>query len=51
VTSRGFGALEMEQIATWIDRALKAAEDEAELGKINAEVAALCTKFPVPGLD
>ena len=51
VTSRGFGAPEMEKIATWIDRALKAAEDEAELGKINAEVAALCAKFPVPGLD
>jgi len=51
VTSRGFGAPEMEKIATWIDRALKAAEDEAELGKINGEVAALCAKFPVPGLD
>jgi glycine hydroxymethyltransferase len=51
VTSRGFGAPEMEKIATWIDRALKAAEDEAELGKINDEVAALCAKFPVPGLD
>jgi glycine hydroxymethyltransferase len=51
VTSRGFGAGEMEKIADWMDRAVKAVENEAELAKINAEVSALCAKFPVPGLE
>lgn len=51
VTSRGFGRAEMEKIADWMDRTLQAADDESELKKINAEVAALCAKFPVPGLD
>jgi len=51
VTSRGFGSAEMEKIADWMDRALQAVEDEATLAKINAEVTALCAKFPVPGLD
>jgi glycine hydroxymethyltransferase len=51
VTSRGFGPAEMEKIADWMDRALQAGDDGAELSRINAEVAALCAKFPVPGLD
>ncbi len=51
VTSRGFGAAEMEKIAEWMDRTLQSVEDEAALLKINAEVSALCAKFPVPGLD
>ena len=51
VTSRGFGPAEMEKIADWMDRAVKAVDDEATLAKINAEVSALCAKFPVPGLD
>jgi glycine hydroxymethyltransferase len=51
VTSRGFGPAEMEKIADWMDRTLQAADDEDELKRINAEVTALCAKFPVPGLD
>jgi glycine hydroxymethyltransferase len=51
VTSRGFGPAEMEKIADWIDRAVRAPADEAALAKINAEVSALCSTFPVPGLD
>jgi len=51
VTSRGFGPAEMEKIADWIDRAVKAPADEAALAKINVEVSALCATFPVPGLD
>ena len=42
---------EMEKIAEWMDRAVKAVEEESTLAKINAEVTALCAKFPVPGLD
>ena len=51
VTSRGFGPAEMEKIADWMDRALAAIDDEAALATINKEVAALCSRFPVPGLD
>jgi len=51
VTSRGFGPAEMEKIAEWMDRAVKAVNDDAALAKINAEVTALCAQFPVPGLD
>jgi len=51
VTSRGFGPAEMEKIADWMDRSLKAADNDAELTKIAGEVAALCENFPVPGLD
>ena len=51
VTSRGFGAAEMEKIADWMDRAVKAVDDDPALAAINAEVSVLCSKFPVPGLD
>jgi len=51
VTSRGFGPAEMEKIAGWMDRALQAADDEKALLAIAAEVKALCSTFPVPGLD
>lgn len=51
VTSRGFGAAEMEALAGWIDRAVAAVDREAELDAIRAEVAVLCARFPVPGLD
>ena len=51
VTSRGFGKDEMVKLAAWMDRAVKAVDDEAALAAINKEVAALCAKFPVPGID
>ena len=48
LTTRGMKEAEMVQIAGWIDRALKAKDDAAELAKIQAEVFALSAKFGVP---
>ncbi len=58
VTSRGFGAPEMKQLAAWIDRVASARADE-DTDKdarirvnrdIAAEVRALCDRYPAPGL-
>jgi len=46
-TSRGLKEAEMEQVANWIDRALKNTGNEAELAAIRGEVKALCRKFPL----
>jgi len=50
ITSRGMGKAEMEQLATWIDRVVANATNEAEIAKVAGEVKALCSKFPAPGL-
>ncbi|MBX6390444.1 MAG: serine hydroxymethyltransferase [Frankia sp.] len=51
VTTRGMGAAEMRQIASWIDQAVKAAGDgdEAVLAQIASEVRELTAAFPMPG--
>jgi glycine hydroxymethyltransferase len=51
VTSRGFGPEEMAQVARWIAQVLHAPEDEALRRRIREEVAHLCSRFPVPGLE
>ena len=59
VTSRGFGAAEMGQLAAWIDRvattrADEKADKESRIGvnrEIAAEVRELCDRFPAPGLE
>jgi len=58
VTSRGFGAAQMKQVAAWIDRVATARADENAdketrirvNREIAAEVRALCDRFPAPGL-
>ncbi len=58
ITSRGFGASEMVQLADWMDRVAQVRADEAlDLdGRKNAyrevasEVRALCDRFKAPGL-
>jgi glycine hydroxymethyltransferase len=50
ITTRGMREAEMQQVAAWIVRALKVSQDTAALAAIKAEVAALCGRFPVPGL-
>jgi len=50
VTSRGFGAAEMEQIAGWIDYTAKHIDDDAKLKAIGEDVRALCRRFPAPGI-
>jgi glycine hydroxymethyltransferase len=51
ITSRGFGIEEMKKIAGWMDKAISNAENESVLASVNSEVAELCKKFPVPGID
>jgi glycine hydroxymethyltransferase len=52
VTSRGMGPDEMRQIAAWMDRVLVAlaAEDEAAIEQVGAEVRDLAHAFPAPGV-
>ena len=58
ITSRGFGAEEMRQLAEWMDRvaevrankALELDDRKAEYAEVAAEVRALCACFPAPGL-
>ena len=50
-TTRGFGREEMERIAGWIDRVVTHIDDEAEIGKVRAEITELCEeKLLYPGL-
>ncbi|MBK8482358.1 MAG: serine hydroxymethyltransferase [Proteobacteria bacterium] len=51
VASRGMREPEMRQIADWIDRVLNDPADEGLQHGVAAEVAALCAKFPAPGLS
>jgi glycine hydroxymethyltransferase len=50
ITTRGMRETEMQQVANWMVRALRASQDAGELAKIKAEVTTLCRQFPVPGL-
>ena len=50
-TTRGFGHGEMDKIAGWIDRVVTHIDDEAEIGKVRAEITELCEEKPLyPGL-
>lgn len=51
ITTRGLGVAHMDTVAAWFDRAVKAADDEAALDAIAAEVKAFLADFPAPGLD
>lgn len=51
VTSRGFGVGEMKRIAEWMDSVASDAKNTEKLASIARDVAALCSGFPVPGID
>lgn len=51
VTSRGFGREEMVSIASWMDQVANHIDEENILESIRREVACLCSKFPVPGIE
>ena len=51
VTTRGFGEPEMDTIARLIGEVLRAPEDPPTMDRVRAEVADLCARFPVPGID
>jgi len=48
LTTRGMGADEMEQVATWILRVLKSPEDAQVIESTRREVADLAEQYPVP---
>jgi len=47
ITSRGMREPEMDRIGEFIARVLASPEDESALGRVKAEVEALCRKFPL----
>ena len=47
ITSRGMREPEMDRIGELIARVLASPDDEAALGRVKAEVEALCRKFPL----
>ena len=51
VTSRGMGPDEMREIGRLIIDAIEARDDAAVQGRLAADVAAICGRFPVPGLS
>jgi glycine hydroxymethyltransferase len=50
LTSRGMGPGEMQRLAAFMDRVVRAPDDSAELERIAAEVKEMCSSFPAPGL-
>lgn len=48
MTTRGFKESEFRQVALWISRVLKNAEDEAVREEVRKEVRALTVQFPLP---
>ena len=40
---------EMQTIGGWILQILKSPDDETLAAKVKAQVADLCTQFPIPG--
>ena len=51
VTSRGMGLDEMREIGALIVEAIEGRDDPAEMDRLAARVAAICGRFPVPGLS
>ncbi len=51
VTTRGFREPEMDTIASLIGDVLRAPEDVEIMERVRGEVASLCARFPVPGID
>jgi glycine hydroxymethyltransferase len=49
-TTRGFGPAEMRTIAGLIVDAIRTRDEPAEQGRLASDVAAICARFPVPGL-
>ena len=48
MTTRGFKENEFRQVALWISRVLKNAEDEAVREEVRKELRALTVQFPLP---
>lgn len=50
MTTRGLRESHMEQVASWMDDAIRNHADEKKLTQIREQVKALGMKFPVPGI-
>jgi glycine hydroxymethyltransferase len=50
-TARGMGEAEMVQLADWMVAVLGSPADAAKRAAVRAEVAQMCGRFPVPGLE
>lgn len=48
LTTRGLKESEMDQVATWIDAAITAKNDDATLAAIKKEIVAFTQQFPLP---
>jgi len=48
LTTRGFKEAEMDQVAEWIDQAIRASHQDAELANIKQEIVAFCKNYPLP---
>jgi glycine hydroxymethyltransferase len=51
VTTRGFGKEEMKKIAAWIIEIISHIDDGVIQKRVAQEVAEMCARFPVPGID
>jgi glycine hydroxymethyltransferase len=51
VTTRGFGRAEIEQIAAMIIKILADIDNPKIQKEVREEVAQICSRFPVPGID
>jgi glycine hydroxymethyltransferase len=47
LTTRGMGEVEMQAVGNWIADVLENVDDEATIGRVRAEVQALCDRFPL----
>jgi glycine hydroxymethyltransferase len=47
LTTRGMRETDMAEVAFLISRVIRAIEDDAEIGRVRAEVHALCARFPI----
>ena len=50
-TTRGFGKEEMKHIAALIVKVIKNIDSEKVIEEVRQEIAQMCRRFPVPGID
>ncbi len=50
ITTRGFGTIEIKQVAKWFDRVLNNLENHAILAEVKQQVTELGRRLPPPGL-
>ncbi|MBI4266795.1 MAG: serine hydroxymethyltransferase [Chloroflexi bacterium] len=51
ITTRGFGKEEMKRIAALVVKVISNIGNQSVQGEVRQEVAGMCQRFPVPGID